>query len=121
MPTPQAPPADAVAAQQSFTFTPVLIRVAVPPHHPALVHRLKPATLHVLGLLADGQPHTRLELAAVGGNRYCARVKELRAAGHRILGPRGWRNHRNEWEPEIEPLDRDGVEQYRLTVKGAIA
>lgn len=109
---PAAPSHPAVAAQQSLSFEPAILRVAVPPHNPRLAARLKPAALHVLGLLGDGKPHSRHELATVGGNRYAARVGELRDAGHLILGPSKSRKHQI-WD--TEPMAGD-VECYRLVV-----
>ncbi len=97
--------------QAALDFRPEPIRVARPPHSPALVRKLKPAALHILGLLGDGAPHTRQELARVGGARYSARVGELRDAGHRILGPA--KSPRHEIY-EIEPLGPGAVERYRL-------
>ncbi len=100
-----------VVRQQPLPFAPEPIRVARPPHNPALVRKLKPATLHVLGLLGDGLPHTRQELARVGGIRYSARVAELREAGHCVLGPTRSPRH---GIFETEPLGPDAIERYRL-------
>lgn len=104
--------------QAVLDFKPEPIRVARPPHNPALVSRLCRAALNVLGLLGDGQPHTRHELAHVGGARYSARVNELREAGHRILGPS--KALRLRCAPpihETEPLGPAGVERYRLEAR----
>ena len=87
------------------------IRVAVPPHRPQLVHKLKPATLNVLGLLGDFLPHSRRELAEVGGARYSARIGELRDAGQPILGPAKSPRH---GIYETEPAGPGGLEMYRL-------
>ncbi len=94
-----------------------MIRIGVPPHDPRLVRKLKPAALHVLGLLGDGRPHTRVELERIGGNRYCSRVNELRRAWHHILGPRGWTSPVPGigYVSELEPK-QDDLECYRLVV-----
>ena len=100
-----------VARQRTLPLTPEPLRVHTPPHNPALVHKLKPAALNVLGLLSDGQPHSRHELYQVGGTRYSARVEEIRAAGHRVLGPSKsirWRIY------ECEPAGPGELEMYRL-------
>ncbi len=99
------------ARQAALPLEPEPIRVAVPPHNPALVRRLRPAALHILGLLGDFLPHSRRELAHVGGARYSARVAELRNGGHVILGPSRSPRHRI-WD--VEPAGADGLEMYRL-------
>lgn len=100
------------AAQLGLDFRcPVFHIPAVAPRHdPGKRPALHRAALHVLGLLSDGRPHSRLELQAVGGNRYAARVGTLRDAGHVILGPLP--------QPRrgifgAEPMV-DGLECYRL-------
>lgn len=97
--------------QASLAFEPAPIRVAQPPHNPKLVSKLKPAALNVLGLLGDFEPHSRHELARVGGARYSARVGELRDAGQRILGPSKSARHAIF---ETEPAGPGGLEMYRL-------
>ena len=103
-----------MATQRPLDFTqPVsaLIPLAVPPHDPGKRGALKRAARHILALLGDGQAHSRHELARVGGNRYVARLSEIRAAldGRAVvLGPRAHRGCR-----EVEPM-RDSVEHYRL-------
>jgi hypothetical protein len=91
-----------------------LIRIAVPPHNPKLAARLKPAALHILALLEDGEAHAWHELMAVGGARYSARVGELRAAGYVLLGPMSWRRTDGEQELRREPLGPGDVERYRM-------
>ena len=103
-----------VAIQKPLNFTPpavALIPLAVPPHDPQKREALKQAARHILALLGDGQAHSRHELARVGGNRYVARLAEIRAAldGRAVvLGPRAHRGCQ-----EVEPM-RDGCECYRL-------
>jgi len=100
--------------QKPLDFTPpavALIPLAVPPHDPGKREALKRAARHILALLGDGQAHSRHELARVGGNRYVARLGEIRAAldGRAVvLGPRAHRGCQ-----EIEPM-RDGCEFYRM-------
>ena len=89
-----------------------LIPLAVPPHDPGKRWALKRAARHILALLQDGCPHSRHELARVGGNRYIARLAEIRAAldGRAlVLGPRAYRGVR-----ETEPLGPRSLEMYRL-------
>ena len=103
-----------MATQRPIDFAPpvvALIPLAVPPHDPGKREALKRAARHILALLGDGQAHTRHELARVGGNRYIARLAEIRAAldGRAVVvGPRAHRGCR-----EVEPM-RDGCECYRL-------
>ena len=94
-----------VAIQKPLNFTPpavALIPLAVPPHDPQKREALKRAARHILALLGDGQAHSRHELARVGGNRYVARLAEIRAAldGRAVvLGPRPYRGCQ-----ETEPM-----------------
>jgi hypothetical protein len=87
-----------MATQRPLDWTPpavALIPLAVPPHDPAKREALKRAARHILALLGDGQAHSRHELASVGGNRYIARLGEIRAAldGRAVvLGPRPYRD-----------------------------
>ena len=103
-----------MATQRPLDWTPpavALIPLAVPPHDPGKREALKRAARHILALLGDGQAHSRHELARVGGNRYVARLAEIRAAldGRAVvLGPRAHRGCH-----EVEPM-RDSVECYRL-------
>jgi hypothetical protein len=86
--------------QKPLDWTPpavALIPLAVPPHDPGKREALKRAARHILALLQDGQAHSRHELARVGGNRYVARLAEIRAAldGRAVvLGPRPYRGVR---------------------------
>ena len=104
-----------MATQRPLDFTPpavALIPLAVPPHDPGKREALKRAARHILALLEDGQAHSRHELARVGGNRYVARLSEIRAAldGRAVvLGPRPYRGVR-----ETEALEPGGLEMYRL-------
>ena len=106
--------ANTVRRQGTLSFQPpavALIPLAVPPHDPGKREALKRAARHILALLQDGCPHSRHELARVGGNRYIARLAEIRAAldGRAVVvGPRAHRGCR-----EVEPM-RDGCECYRL-------
>lgn len=104
-----------VLRQAALDFSPPVLRVARPPHNPALVRRLCRAALGILGLLGDELPHSRQELAQVGGARYSARVGELRDAGHVILGPAKSPRH---GLYETEPLGPGNVERYRLVIPG---
>ena len=100
------------ARQAALDFNPAPLRVHTPPHDPSKVRKLARAALQILGLLGDGQAHSRHELYRVGGARYSARVEELRAAGHRIKGPsKSPRHGIYETEPMV-----DGVEMYRLAL-----
>ncbi len=100
--------------QARLNFGVPLITVVRPPHNPALVSKLKPATLHALALLSPGRAVSRLELQAIAGNRYCSRINELRAAGYRVLGPRRWKDPEGEWVSDLEPLRTDRMEMYRM-------
>jgi hypothetical protein len=103
--------------QRVLDFKPGLQPAATPPHNPKLRPKLIRAARAILGLLGDGGRHSRHELEAQGGNRYAARVNELREAGHVILGPREARRLKRQ-DPilETEPLGKDGLEVYRLVL-----
>ncbi len=98
--------------QLGIEFAPrpvAIIPAAAPPHDPGKRRALHRAALHILALLQDGQAHSRLELQAVGGNRYGARLNAIRAAGHMVLGPLP-QPRRGIFQ--VEPM-RDGMEFYR--------
>lgn len=101
--------------QRALDFDPVPLRVARPPHNPALVTKLKPAARNAFELLDLGKPVSRVALHAVAGNRYAARICELRDAGYRILGPCKSPRHAIY---ETEPLGPNGLEMYRLITEG---
>jgi len=99
--------------QRRLPFEPtttVLRRIGVPDHNPDLAKKLKRSARQILARLEQG-PATRLELQDVGGNRYAARIAELRDAGNRILGPMTCPRHSIF---EREPLGPGGIEVYRL-------
>jgi hypothetical protein len=106
-----------VAIQKALSFQPpavALIPLAVPPHDQGKREALHRAARHVLDLLQDGQPHSRHELEAVGGNRYAARIKAVRdalAGRGVVLGPLP-QPRRGVFE--TEPLGSGGLELYRL-------
>lgn len=100
--------------QRHLDFTPAAVAlrpIGAPAHNPALGSKLKRSALRVLARLEQG-PANRLELQAVGGNRYAARIAELRDSGMRILGPMKCPRH---GIYEREPLGPNGIEVYRLT------
>ena len=106
-----------LGTQRALEFAPPLAalapaRPAIPPHAPKRRRSLQDAALCLLGLLQDEEPHGLDEMLRVGGVRYSARIEELRAAGHRVLGPRPSRRH---GILETEPMV-GGREMYRLVV-----
>jgi len=79
---------------------------------PAVRAKLKPAALNILVRLQEG-PATWVELQRIGGRRYSARIEEIRAAGHRVVGPEPSRKH---GISETTTAGADGLDVYELRV-----
>lgn len=77
----------------------------------ATAKKLKPAALNILGLLQSVHEAPWTELQRVGGRRFSGRIEELRAAGHRIIGPKPAR--RKGIHETTDPGPR-GEDMYRL-------
>lgn len=71
----------------------------------------------ILGRLLSGGPATGLDLLRAGGGlRYSARIAELRARGHVILGPHPWRRPDGTREERTTEPTASGHDLYELRV-----